>query len=124
MQIELGQKVAVYRNLNKPGLFSIKALEGVNKGKVIGYSPSVEIAGVTFKVSEASRQRVLRDKQRNVHAFAVGTLVACTDPVDVAGMTAATYQPYTCGSFFIRDTGLPVSTANRCVLQGANAFIA
>lgn len=118
-----GDRVAVYRNLNRPGFFSIKALEGQNKGRVIGYAPSVEIERVTFKVSEASRQRVLRERCRNVHAWAIGSLVAWGEIRDVAGMRPVTYQPYVKECFFRRDTGAPIVTASRCVLQGSNVFV-
>ncbi len=43
-------------------------------GRVIGYTESVNLEDVEFKVSEAGRQRLLREKRKNVHAFAIGTV--------------------------------------------------
>lgn len=75
--VSVGQKVRVYRNLNKIDFYSI---QDYKTKVVLGYAKSVTIGGgVQFSVSEASRQRVLRDKRRNVHAFAVGLLQATRD---------------------------------------------
>ena len=60
-------KVFVYWNLHK-NLWSIKSLEGENKGKVVFRLPYVYLTNVTQKVSEKGRQRVLKTKQKNVHA--------------------------------------------------------
>lgn len=67
-------KVFVYFNLHKK-LFSIKALEGSNKGRVIAHSSSVSLKDASCKVSEAGRQRVIKEKRKNVHAGVVGTLL-------------------------------------------------
>jgi hypothetical protein len=64
-------KVFVYFNLHKH-CFSVKALEGVNKGRVIAHTHDIELLAPRFKVSEAGRQRVLREKRKNVHAGVVG----------------------------------------------------
>ena len=96
-------KVAVYFNLHKK-VFSIKAMEGEKKGLVIGHSANVSIRNPVFKVSEAGRQRVLREKRKNVHAFVVGELVDYVefdrknDPVlDI------TYNPYKYSQFMIKN---------------------
>lgn len=66
-------RVFVYFNLHRK-CWSIKALEGERKGRVIGHAHYIDLADVTWKVSEAGRQRVLREKKKNVHAGAVGVL--------------------------------------------------
>lgn len=70
-------KVFVYWNLHR-GQWSVKALEGPDKGRVIARQPAVLLKNVEGKVSEAGRQRVLREGRKNVHAGMVGTLV---DPI-------------------------------------------
>lgn len=40
---EPGLPVRVYRNLNRPGLYSMVALSGPYKGKVVGYAPAVAL---------------------------------------------------------------------------------
>lgn len=67
-------KVRVYYNLNRD-VWSIKAMEGEFKGKVIGYAGSVHLKDAKTIVSAAGRQRVLREKRKNVHAYIEGTLV-------------------------------------------------
>ena len=59
----------VYFNLTKK-LYSIK-----HKGKVIGHAKSVSMRDVQFRVLAGGRNRVLRDKQKNVHAYARGFVV-------------------------------------------------
>ena len=65
-------KVFVYFNLHKK-CFSIKALEGAMKGRVVAHRDNVLLFHATFKVSQAGRERVLREKRKNVHAGVCGT---------------------------------------------------
>ena len=65
-------KVFVYFNLHRK-LFSVKALEGPMKGRVIAHRHALLINDATFKVSEAGRQRVIREQRKNVHAGVSGT---------------------------------------------------
>ena len=66
-------KVAVYWNLHTH-MFSIRALEGPSKGRVIAHASALSLADVTTKVSKAGRERVLRERKKNVHAFVIGRL--------------------------------------------------
>lgn len=68
-------KVKVYFNI-RTGRYSMRAVGGRNTGLVLGSAEDVELANARFLVSEAGRQRVLRDKRKNVHAFVVGDLLA------------------------------------------------
>jgi hypothetical protein len=65
----------VYRNLNDK-CWSVKALEGPNKGRVVLHARYIAVTGRDggFKVSETGRQRVLREKRKNVHAGVVGSI--------------------------------------------------
>ena len=64
-------KVFCYFNLHKK-LFSIRALEGPNNGLVIAHRAHVSLVDASAKVSEAGRQRVLKEGRKNVHAGIVG----------------------------------------------------
>ena len=66
-------KVEAYRNLHN-GKYSVKALEGPNKGRVILHCDHVELGNVEFKVSQAGRARVLKERKKYVHATVRGTL--------------------------------------------------
>ena len=125
-------KVFVYFNLHRK-CWSIKALEGESKGRVIGHANYVDLADVTWKVSEKGRQRVIREKKKNVHAGAVGTLESATlkggghiGPLssfttrytkrlldaDQKAAAAITYNPYRFASFVDRETEEPVRVSD------------
>jgi len=99
-------KVFVYWNLHKK-CWSIKSLLGPNKGRVVGHADKVLLKHVEPKVSEAGRRRVLRDKQKNVHAGMVGW----TKPVHWADRDYIretkgrniTYNPYKYETFVYAD---------------------
>lgn len=69
------RKVFVYWNLHK-GRYSVKDITPGSEtyGLVIGWADEVLLADVEGKVSEAGRQRVLREGRKNVHAGIVGYL--------------------------------------------------
>lgn len=72
-------KVRLYRNLSpqyrKRRAWSILAMEGPQKGRVVAIVDGAAIRDADFVVSEAGRQRVIRDRAKNVHAFVQGKLV-------------------------------------------------
>lgn len=67
-------QVRVYRNLHK-NCYSIMA-RVANGWRVVAHAESVGLHGVTFKVSQAGRNRVLASGKKEVHAFACGELKA------------------------------------------------
>jgi len=83
----VGRKVFIYWNLHKD-MWSVKDM--ITK-KVIGHSDRVLLTDCKFKVSEAGRQRVLREKRKNVHAGVIGTL---TGIVPRGAGEIAYYNPY------------------------------
>ena len=66
-------RVEVYWNLHKH-LFSVRALEGEHKGRVIDHSYGVRLSNATFVSQPAGRERVRREGKKNVHAFVRGHL--------------------------------------------------
>jgi len=117
-------KVEVYYNLHKR-LFSVRALEGERKGRVIDHVHECAIKNAKFVVSEAGRQRVLREKCKNVHAHARGELVEGTNSYltligalanDAGALRAVKYDPYRFSSFVDLDTEEPVHEAEVCLL--------
>lgn len=97
-------KVFVYFNLHRK-CFSIKALEGKDKGRVVAHRDDVLLFDATFKVSETGRQRVLRERKKNVHAGVVGywdevgsDYLTTINRITVNG-TPVTYNPYKYDSF-------------------------
>ena len=96
--IDMTAPVAIYKNLHN-GLFSVK-----QRGLVVAHVASVTLTSVTLKVSEAGRQRVLRDKQKNVHAYVVGMIKDINKPCDNVGARLS-YNPYKAGYFTWCDNG-------------------
>lgn len=100
-------KVFVYFNLHKH-CFSVKALEGERKGKVVAHLDAVNLKDVTFKVSKAGRERVLREKRKNVHAGVVGSFVSWMETPDLGKLVR--YNPYHTETF-VDIVGKPVHNA-------------
>jgi hypothetical protein len=67
-------QIQAYRNLNKPGYWTIKARQA-GKWQVIGHATAVTMAGVTPRYSEKSRQAVIASGQRSVHCWVYGELL-------------------------------------------------
>jgi hypothetical protein len=109
-------RVFVYFNLHRK-CFSIKALEGDRKGRVVAHSTTVLLEGCKFKVSEAGRQRVLREKRKNVHAGVTGTWInadrveSCYEFLSMVGRQVS-YNPYKYDSFVIKATEQVVDKAD------------
>jgi hypothetical protein len=100
-------KVFVYYNLHKKK-WSIKALEGECKNKVIGHADVVQLKDATSKVSQAGRNRVIKEQCKNVHAGITGTLTGYTDLncFDLVGHDCwreITYNPYLYETFVYKD---------------------
>ena len=64
-------KAFVYWNLHK-NVWSVKAMSGEFKGKVVAHSDRVALLNATPKVSQAGRLRVIKEQCKNVHAGIVG----------------------------------------------------
>ncbi|HEY6438324.1 MAG TPA: hypothetical protein VIY47_17180 [Ignavibacteriaceae bacterium] len=128
-------KVFIYFNLHKQCL-SLKAMNGPHKGRVVAHANSAELSEVFFKVSESGRQRVIREKRKNVHAGIVGTLekydlVTKLLPFDseigiielTDEMEKLTYNPYQYHSFVKRSDKTPVDSAKKAFIVGRDLRI-
>lgn len=109
-------RVFVYFNLHKK-CFSIKALEGADKGRVVAHRDTVVLDGCKLLVSEAGRQRVLREKRKNVHAGVTGVWIngdRVESHYEFLSMVGrqVTYNPYKYESFVIKATEQTVDKAD------------
>lgn len=86
--LDLSKPVRVYKNLNN-GMMSIQ-----QNGKVVCHTDYVTLRDVFFKVNETSRQRAIRDKQRNVHAFACGLVVNFDAQATTTDGNDISYNPF------------------------------
>lgn len=113
-------KVFVYFNLKKK-VWSVMSMEGPRKGHVIAHRESVALKDCQFRVSEAGRQRVLREKRKNVHA---GVLGQWTEPTFARRCTrAVTYNPYEGPTFVERASRTPVHQAPCALLADRQVFV-
>jgi hypothetical protein len=86
----------------------VKALEGERKGRVIAHMEVINLKDVSFKVSQAGRQRVLREKRKNVHAGVVGAYAQFDEMPYVDRRVR--YNPYL-NETFVDMEGTPVYNA-------------
>jgi hypothetical protein len=108
------ERVFVYRNLRFKGvMYSVKSLK---THRVILRTPVVYLTDVELKVSEAGRKRVLKEKQKNVHAGVVGYM----EPIGVDAFNCnirVTYDPYKQDSFTRVHDGSKVKKAKSAYLE-------
>lgn len=71
-------KVFVYRNLHRK-MWSIQSREGKTRGRIIGYAKALGLNDAKTKVDQKGRQRVIKDRVKNVHAGILGDLIAVFD---------------------------------------------
>lgn len=89
-KIDRSKPVKVYRNLHK-GCWSIK-----QNGLVKAHSDEVNLFDCNFLVNEKNRQKVIKEKRKNVHAFVKGYI--WNTPVDL--IKQASYNPYANNYFY------------------------
>ena len=73
------------------------------KGLVIAHAPRVVLFDAKPKISIAGRDRVRRERVKNVHAGVVGQWDEHPINSDIAGGTRITYDPYRFDSFVIMN---------------------
>jgi len=107
----LGKRVMVYYNLHKH-TFSVTF-----DGKVIMHADFVKLSDVEFRVRKGGRDRVRREKSKNVHAFVIGYLedfcqYPCENIPKEPNGIVVTYKPDVYDSFVYKETEEPVFHAN------------
>lgn len=96
-----GRKVRIYFNLHRK-TWSIKDKK---TNRVIGYADFIPMKDCKFIVSEAGRQRVLREKKKNVHAYVDGIIGGGNWDKCEVYHTLFTYNPYKYESFVTFGNG-------------------
>ena len=110
-------RVQVYYNLHK------KCLSIRHKGKVIEHAQEVTLTDARFHVQQAGRERVLKQKRKNVHAYVSGKLKESFWFIQApkyvwTAKQHVTYNPYKHKSFVNKKTLKPVTSAEVVHISG------
>ncbi len=110
----------IYRNLRTKG-FSIRY-----RGIVVDRLFTFSAEGVEFKVNELGRERVLKERQKNVHAFVVADKYKAEKYPILKGnlldnKSRVTYNPYT-AAHFVCD-GKRINRAKALAFQNGLCFL-
>lgn len=98
----IGKKVIVHFNLNNHK-WSIK-----HKGKLMAIMDHVTIIPERIHINEKARQRVIKEKCRNLHAWFIGTVVDFKDRSSRKSLKSPiSYNPYRSRYFYhIKESGI------------------
>ena len=110
------RKVYVYKNLHRK-VWSVRG----KSGRVIGHSLQLTLRDCKMVVGEKSRQRVIRDKRKNVHAGIRG-IMHDHRPSDYRTWRKITYNPYKAGYFYDIESDEPVHESECVVFDEQEIF--
>jgi len=111
-------KVEVYRNLHKQ-CWSVRD----NKtGKVVDHVRNIHIKDATLVVRPSGREKVLRERKKNVHAFVKGEITTIGGvPIEIHQVV---YNPYKNTTFIEKGSGEPIHTAKNVFLTSlGNVYV-
>jgi hypothetical protein len=118
----------IYRNLHK-NCFSVLKYNKAKKGfRLHTHVDEALLIDVTTKVSDAGRQRVLREKSKNVHAFILANDFIPIEswPDNLTPQVNADelyYNPYTTDQFINKTNGQVVRNHARVLLKNCKAYL-
>ncbi len=89
----------------------------MQNGRLKASAKQVRLTDVEFLVRESGRQRMLEQRRKNVHAYAVGRLMDYAHPAESRNLEelpgrGVYYNPYEFASFVDRETQAPVISAS------------
>lgn len=104
----------IYRNLHRTHVFSIR-----ERGRVVDRLVDFVAHDVRFKVNELGRLRVIRERQKNVHAFVVAQRVS-KGSFELGSLV--TYNPYSADTFMC--DGEPIHVADAVIFTNGKCYLA
>lgn len=122
--IDADKPVEVYKNLHK-GCWSVR-----QDGIVRFHTDYITLKLVQFRVGQKGRERVIREKAKNVHAFVKGFLCQAKEIDGALGedqkWDTVSYNPYKGDSFFNRTNERKVFSSDfvDMYVGGSNPVIA
>lgn len=114
--IDQSKPVRVFKN-PKRDCYNI-----MQNGRVKANAKQIWLKDAEFLVRESGRQRMLRERRKNIHAYIVGELLAYVQPEDEQMIERlegrnATYNPFQYSSFVDCETEAPLKTAQMVQLD-------
>jgi len=112
-----GKWVETYYNLHKHVL-SVR-----RGGRVQLHTDTLMLEDVKFAVQPAGREKVLKQKRKNVHAFVRGNYepIKAKDIMDLSksvyNWVKVYYNPYKTKTFVVTKTGKPIHEAIRVIIK-------
>lgn len=122
--------MATWAHLHLPRLLAgdVNVISVKVPGERIEYASWVSLRDAEFRVSEAGRQRCIREGVRNVHAWVVGTELGRRSDwrgsrsLSAKGYRRAVYDPFKGGSFVDSETLVPIVRADHVIMSGKDVF--
>jgi len=109
-------KYYIYRNLRTKG-FSVKY-----RGIVVYRTNCIIAHNVIFKVSKSGRNRVISERRKNVHAYAVAdSFRDVKKNYQVDSLLKITYNPYLHAQFMCNDC--KIEDANEVIFKNGACYL-
>jgi len=124
---DLGRGYKIYFNLHKR-CYSVQAWDTDKKGwRLYKHSNALHVKDVKMEVNENGRQRVIRDKRKNVHAFLRTPFADCISKKSGNGpgrklKNVCKYNPYKYSSFVNATAEDPIHKLDEAVLRFGLVF--
>jgi hypothetical protein len=119
--IKQNETIRVHLNLNK-NKFTVSAKSN-GRYYVISYVNNIVLEDVTFYVKEGLRQRVLREKVKNVHAGVQGQYVSSDTDVSIfTPIHEIYYSPYTTPFFIDLNTKEKMEYVSKMLLVDGKMY--
>lgn len=114
--------VELYRNLHaktKQESYSVK-----QNGLVIGHTNCLTLTNCEFKVNQGGRNRVLKEKRKNVHALIKGNVAVFSANIPLNNKVRVIYNPYKNNSFvYFRMEDTPIFQALVVSVEPEGIFV-
>lgn len=117
--IEIGQRVDVYRNLHTNNGYSIRCAKS---GLVLAHCSTVRLKNAKFVVSESGRQKTIQEKRKRVHAYVRGELATFNEALP-KDFEKVEYNPYFTPFFMSARTNEPLYEAREVYCGGKYAYV-
>lgn len=94
--------------------------------RVIAYADQISLTQVEFRVQPAGRARAIRERRRQVHAYAKGAVSDINADHDVSALQRITYNPFRHAFFYLATTPTPepLRHAEAVIFHGGYAYLA